>query len=504
MAALILPSRRVVQPQGPVEVDWGNPLARGLMSAWSGGIVSTRATPLKAAPYGVNAASKYGVGGKGNGASTSVLLPSDAISPSTSGVAFGTRFALVRAGAANASRVILGGGSGKNAWRLGSGGSVEILSVDTNLIFSAPSVVSAWELCALGVTLVGQNGGEPVRVWKNGALVASGLSTNNAGATSSTPYLGQNGNNSQYFDGEIYHHLAFDRVLSDGEMIGLFANPWQLFKPASRRIIIDLGAGGGTSATASATPANVTTTAQTATATGAASAQATPAQVTSAPSTALAIGSASAQATPADASAIPATGTATGAALALSAPASVQLTPATATASGEAGASVEATATPAPITIAESTATATGSASAQATTAQVTTTAPTATAASGISASATLAAIGLMPATGVATGAAIASAIPAQIIITPAQATAAGSAWAYSAPAQISVTPATGSASEYIKPLYSEDPSAQFVAYPVEDHSVDYPLRLMAVNYPFDSNKVDFPLRALRVNYPKQ
>lgn len=28
MAALILPSRRVVQPQGPVVVDWGNPLAR--------------------------------------------------------------------------------------------------------------------------------------------------------------------------------------------------------------------------------------------------------------------------------------------------------------------------------------------------------------------------------------------------------------------------------------------------------------------------------------------
>ena len=31
MAALILPSRRVVQPQGPVEVDWSNPLTSGLV-----------------------------------------------------------------------------------------------------------------------------------------------------------------------------------------------------------------------------------------------------------------------------------------------------------------------------------------------------------------------------------------------------------------------------------------------------------------------------------------
>ena len=30
MSLLILPSRRVVQPQGPVDVHWGNPLARGL------------------------------------------------------------------------------------------------------------------------------------------------------------------------------------------------------------------------------------------------------------------------------------------------------------------------------------------------------------------------------------------------------------------------------------------------------------------------------------------
>jgi hypothetical protein len=498
--ALILPSRatRLVQPHGPVEV---NPQYLGKSPVLLASASARFANSVNGVPA---------VFGVGTSSPTSQFVPSPVgiggtatVSSTTSSVLFpdfnfgGTKPITVIAFAdamPAANRSFLNQQTEIALRANATGNGVEFI---LNSFTGADRVsVVAGSRVSPGVFVAGTYGSSgKLRAYANGAfaeVTPGGTYAKRTDQFSAIYGLGLN----TLLNTRLALVGLFESEFSIDELHELNANPWQLFRPASRSIIIDMGAGGGpVGGNASATPAPLTTTPATATATGAASTAAIPAPVSATPAQATATGGASAQATPEPLTKTAAQAAATGAAQAASTPAPVQLTPATATASGAAGGAVVAVATPAPITTAPATATATGGASAQATPALITITAPTASVGSGASASATLAALGLMPATGTATGGAAATALPAQIIITPATGSAKGGAQAYSTPAPISITPATGTASEYIKPIYSDNPSSQ---------SVDYPLRVMAVRYPAGLNQVDYPLRVLQVNYPKQ
>lgn len=61
-------------------------------------------------------------------------------------------------------------------------------------------------------------------------------------------FQGLNGDRTSYtyWANKTFLAVKFDRYLSDKEVKSLTDNPWQIFKPRTRRTIIDLGAGSGT------------------------------------------------------------------------------------------------------------------------------------------------------------------------------------------------------------------------------------------------------------------
>jgi len=466
--ALILPSRatRIVQPQGPVEFDksYGlTPIGVFLGSAGAVDIVTgqrfTRGSALAIAP------SPIGLGARQNAINTGLhrAVPElQSVSDYTAiwhGVPIGAPVGSTPAfvGLANSA-------SSQSAGAL----AIEYTSTTQLQVSFRSSTAGStrtgsftWaNVYGKAVTLIASYSADEdfvrLRICYDGMVqdvVASAVSAGAPPTLLGTEQFVVGPDVVEQPSRHINAHVGFAGVfygrLRGGVVQSVLRSPWQLFKPASRSIIVDLGAGGGpVGGNASATPAPLTTTPATATATGAAIAAATPAPVSATPAQATAAGGAAAQATPAPLTISAAQAAATGAAQAAATPAPVQLSPATATASGASGGEVVASSTPAPVGLSAPTATATGGASAQAMPAPITTTAPTASVGSGASASATLAALGLMPATGTATGGAAASAVPAQIIIAPAAGSAKGGAQAYSTPAQIIITPATGTGSD--------------------------------------------------------
>ncbi|WP_342617227.1 LamG-like jellyroll fold domain-containing protein [Rhodoferax sp. GW822-FHT02A01] len=236
---------RRTQPQAPTQLDKANPYVSGLMHAWVGSWVVTR-RGIVSAPYGSPTASPYGVGGAGNGTSTQVALPADAMVGSDSTTPFGTRLVLTKIGAAAGNAGFAGNGNGGNFWRIASGGAVSLVNTGSAVVYtSATGIVSANEYCCLAVASKGQFNGDPVTVYKNGLQVASSTVGNGTGAGSATgAVLGSSGASSSYYDGSIFAHFAWERVLTAAEIAAISANPWQLFLPDAP--LIFLPSAGGT------------------------------------------------------------------------------------------------------------------------------------------------------------------------------------------------------------------------------------------------------------------
>lgn len=241
--ALILPSRatRIVQPQGPVEVDWSNPLARDLLAVlalpqrlWLTKTGPLIAVPSSAAfnqypnPWGValrhpsSFALGYTtptmpqiVGSNGSATLLSVVVPrgSAANDVSVYGSGFGHKITSNVAGAPGTFGCQFRGGTAIVA---GSG-----VDPDMPIVVVARSIQSVEQSLWLGGVK------DPTTRAQTTTAMSSGL----IGVTAARSGLMMN--------------AYFMRALSDDEIRSLSANPWQLFKPASRSIIIGLGAGGG-------------------------------------------------------------------------------------------------------------------------------------------------------------------------------------------------------------------------------------------------------------------
>lgn len=195
-----------------------------MLSVWVGG---KQVTHNAAVQYGAFAVGKYGIGGRGDGSSTSATLRGVAL-PSTGNV---THIAAIKVGTVGSQRIIctsdLSTASSLN-FRLNTT-SIGWSTSTAGSLANITSAVSANEECVVALTYSGQS--NPVTGAKNGVILTATTATATAASNSTgSPTLGCN-SFGQYYDGDLYLWAAWERVLSNAELTSITANPWQIFAP---------------------------------------------------------------------------------------------------------------------------------------------------------------------------------------------------------------------------------------------------------------------------------
>lgn len=240
MSNLILPQKWTRQPQVPVEIDWSNPFGARIEYYFTPDFQGGRRRSSPSTPSGgvTRVSGKYGIGLKGNGSSGYVAGPPDI---PIAGQGALTRFAVLRIGSGGSTRAILSsGGSGGAMWRVANNTDLVWVKTNLNVEFTQAGILSAGEYCIL--VSVNNPVANAFYTYKNGVLVATtaALSTSNGGVAS----VGQSGTGSSFGDHELYLVGSLTGALSASEAREFTSNPWQIFKPQSRRIWV--GAAGGT------------------------------------------------------------------------------------------------------------------------------------------------------------------------------------------------------------------------------------------------------------------
>lgn len=260
MAALILPSRRVVQPQGPVEVDGGSPLGRSLgfcVSDFSGrDVVGQRFVTRSASlAYGTTALGR----GFSSAADAAFSAQLDLSGTSEITVAF-----ILKRNTETGAQVLIEHTINQN----NQAGSFLIYTDTTNFLASisnglggaANFNVASCAAPAIGrttkvvVTLARRGtSAKACRIWYDG--VEQVTTQPNTGSISgafanSTTYFFGRAATSIFANGVIHDASIWLRSLADAEVAQWSANPWQLFRPIQRRIWVPV-AGGATIITAS-------------------------------------------------------------------------------------------------------------------------------------------------------------------------------------------------------------------------------------------------------------
>ena len=258
MSVLLTRGTRLSQPQGRVEIDWGNPIARGLSFA-----VLPPTGPKNLAAGGKVAASigsagwpstAYGPLSQGrisrNPGNTHALWNGQELGggPEYTVLVYcrhdtnrGSLQNPLDADNASSARVF--------QFRLNGSSAPEIIAFNTSgSTFTAASSV------ALGATedvmIAGRVQGGVASVWSHGIKRASTTVTGTArglGTVSGSVLVvgGFAGLSAQRMESAIYSGFYFNRALSDAEIASISANPWQLFKPVQRRVWFDGGAAAG-------------------------------------------------------------------------------------------------------------------------------------------------------------------------------------------------------------------------------------------------------------------
>lgn len=244
------------QPQGPVAVDWGNPLTRGLNDAFVGNQLAVNLARTNAAPTLYSAGVSLptleggagGVGWKLNGTSGVVEVRPN---PWVNAGSYWTQFALFTQRSATASSIST----------IYDGASSE--TVDRSITLDSSGVLSGYTYDGSRVTVTGTKStplgklaSAALRVRPNVSVQSLDLFCDGKldGAVScvsagydafSNPMLGIGANGvvgTNYISGSAVNLYAFGlwtRALSDPEIAALSENPWQLFR-APKPIIYSL------------------------------------------------------------------------------------------------------------------------------------------------------------------------------------------------------------------------------------------------------------------------
>lgn len=255
MAALILPSRRVVQPQGPAGIDGGSSLCRALgfhvsdFSGWDA-IGHRSVTRTASLAYGATALGR----GFSSAANAAFSAPLNLSSTNAITVAFilrqtvgtglqvlvehtanqnsndGSFLAYIEAGNLDISVANGTGGSGAyNAIRC----AAPAAGRTTRIVLTFERISSA---------------AKAIRVWYEGIEQSTTQTFNGiiggSFANSTTYFFGRSAS-SLFFNGAMHDVSLWRRKIADSEVSAWAECPCQLYRPTQRRIIVDMGAGGG-------------------------------------------------------------------------------------------------------------------------------------------------------------------------------------------------------------------------------------------------------------------
>lgn len=279
MPALILPGRRLEQPQCAAEVDWQSPFARGLeFLAWPEGntfrdlvtgtlpdsTVGTLTCRLQARE-----------GGKSTVEAARVVVADDV---STTGLAWPASDTLRGANLYDAGTLLCLGGSDiqTDGRRIYIGGNTEIVSNGNNPTLAIDSFINVARGNVQRVTYNGSNHKTSTAIVGNpfndklhffgyafdtqgaagdffvGPTVeafSGATAWANASPTSRRARLFTGGSTANGKSAIIAFFGMWSRRMSAAEYRALYDNPWQLVRATPRRMWFDLGAGGGASVT---------------------------------------------------------------------------------------------------------------------------------------------------------------------------------------------------------------------------------------------------------------
>ena len=241
------------QPQGPLEIDWSNPLTKGLYIAFDARI-NRDLVSGKFGGYGsaANVVSKYGVGKNNvsaNQLATNVPIPALPLSiiVLTKPVAWGGQ---------QQTYITHGvGGSGGYGFSL-PGNSLRFTHygvADYNATASSwdGSVTDDSQIKCVGCT----NNGSSILFYDRGVQIGTSVAVGGYNQGSADIHALTCG--AQNPQSKEYLALAWSRALSPEEHKLLSDNPWQIFTKKTRRRLISAGAGGPTAYTLDSQPGSV-------------------------------------------------------------------------------------------------------------------------------------------------------------------------------------------------------------------------------------------------------
>ena len=251
---LILPNRRVSQPQQAGGPDWGNPIARGMRLLWSAQAPHDLVTGSKAAAFNNAPASAHSAHGLGKvGAGNAALdfgKRLDLGTPGTDTISYMVVLHLVNAATADGyimGRITFAGypfsfqiDGAKNRFSAGvAGGLTEVHYPPTETLGQlAPIegktvvVLCTWNGATLSLS-VQQLGGP----WGGTSSVAKGGNFSSWGDTDDAPFfLFGSGIDWRLLNGaNLLGAAVWNRALSTAESRDVLTNPWQLFQPLPHR-----------------------------------------------------------------------------------------------------------------------------------------------------------------------------------------------------------------------------------------------------------------------------
>lgn len=212
---------RFSQPQGPMQIDWSNPITNGLEFVWvpdyTFGNKFNNSTNI--------VFNKHGKGHKGRFSTGDRLTGTFTTSTPT---ANGTVFSLFISGAMGAAAgIVVRGGGSSLGMRTGSNtiyGIASGASLGASLILNANTLAFA----------AARNEGSAHSLYCNGQTSTTTLSFSVPSAPPLIAYT------TGGHDGDLLILLAgsFNRALTDTEIRVLHQNPWQIFKPIQKQIFI--------------------------------------------------------------------------------------------------------------------------------------------------------------------------------------------------------------------------------------------------------------------------
>ena len=245
-------STRVIQPTGPVEIDWANPLSSGLgfnlcnflRRDTAGDALITRTANLEQSTttlgQGLSSAANAAFSAPLNLSSTNAITAAFIYRPVSN---TGTQVVFEHTTNINnqvGSCIVYFDGSTLEATVASGGGAFNVVRCPAPAVGSTTKIVVTLERIG--------SSAKASRIWFNGVEQATtaGTAASVSGnfANSTTYFLGR-GASSLFANGVIHDISIWLRKISDDEVGQWSDGPWALYRPAERRVWLSDVAGGG-------------------------------------------------------------------------------------------------------------------------------------------------------------------------------------------------------------------------------------------------------------------